>query len=912
MEIVSSFIQPFMYCIGTPVIRQFGYLKVKETVDKLINLAGHVDAKKKDIQNEIEAASRDGRQCTNEVVWWIEKVEGLGGKVTKVQSDYDQRGRCSPNCWSSYKIGRRASKLLTKMVHLDKERAGLDVLVTNIPPASVQQMSNVVVGDMITLNKEKVCRYLEEETDGVVGIWGMGGVGKTTLLEAINDNFLNDIGNSVTNKLFDHVMFIVVSKEHQPENIQKTIVKKLRLRWSEDFVSQAEIIHEYLKEKNFLLLLDDIWRVVQLKDIGIPYPRGGGSGRRFRRKVVFTTRSMEVCKGMNCRGRIIKVECLKEDEAWNLFVENVGEDMIDLPGIRSRAEGVARECGGLPLALVVIGRAMATKGSQEEWDYALTQLRKSQPNNIPGMEEDYSMFPRLKFSYDCLRSDKMRECFLCCSLWPEDFIIAKMDLIECWMGHGLIDNFEDINEAYDEGCSLIGSLIAASLLEPVQEMDSAIKVHDVIRDLALWIACDNRDKWLVKAGVGLKEVPSEMLAKWGAAERVSLMKNEISELPPHFPPCPNLSTLLLQENCRLTAIPGSLFACMPNLTYLDLSSITNLREIPKEICCSVQLRCLNLSYTNISSLPEELGQLINLKYLLLRHTDELRGEVKGIIGRLLKLEYLDLYPCGFAETDELLRLPLLKALGTKITSEHALRQLSRVPLLYLNIEDMGDSTTTSIHLHHLLLGSCTKLSLRELKLYRCCSMRELVVDVDVRLPRLESLMLDGLANLTEIVWRRSVVPPSECFGRLRDLRIWNCHGLKDITWVLHLPCLEELELLHCEEMEQVVAIGEEEREKVTEPTFPRLRQLRLYYLPKLAMICDNNHAAAVNFPSLKWLQVLACKELKRLPFHPQLLNNCSRLKTILGEREWWEGIEWEDQSGQSSLLQPYFKAMGDL
>ncbi|KAJ6837175.1 putative disease resistance protein RPS5-like [Iris pallida] len=736
MEIVSSIIQTLVPCIGTSTIRQFGYLKAKENVDELVGRAGDVEAKKKDIQHRIDADRRDGRQPTSEVTRWIEKVEGLGGEIRTVQSDNDQRGgRCWPSCWSSYKIGRRASKLLTKLEALDTEHARLGVLATEAPPAPVQQMSSTsnVVGNIISSNKENICRYLEEEeTDGaVIGIWGMGGVGKTTLLQAVNDNFLNNNANPVSNKLFDHVIFVVVSKEPQLENLQKKIVEKLGLpRSSEGLDSQAQIISNYLREKNFLLLLDDMWKVVQLKDLGIPDPRSSsssGDGRRFRRAVVFTTRSLQVCADMKCHERnIIKVDCLEPEEAWNLFKENVGEGTINLPGIMRRAKEVTKECGGLPLALVVIGRAMATKKSKEEWDYALTQLKRSQPSNIPGMEEDYSMFPRLKFSYDCLPSDKMRECFLCCSLWPEDFEIRKEDLVMCWMGLGLIDCFEDINEAYNEGYSLIGSLVVASLLKPAQDKDTAIKVHDVIRNLALWIARDNGTKInLVNAGVGLEEIPREMIDKWGVAERVSLMENKIKNLPSRLPLCRNLSALLLQKN-KLTVIPGGFFACMPNLTYLNLSSMPNLREFPKEICDLVQLRYLNLSFTGISTLPKEFGQLINLKYLLFRATELSGGVIRGIIGRLLKLEYLDLGPSVLVDANELLQHlpPLLKGFGMKITSEHALRQLSRVvpPIIHLNIEDMGDSTT-SIHLHHLF--SCgTQLSLRDLYFSRCRGLRE--------------------------------------------------------------------------------------------------------------------------------------------------------------------------------------------
>ncbi|KAL0915380.1 hypothetical protein M5K25_015792 [Dendrobium thyrsiflorum] len=185
------------------------------------------------------------------------------------------------------------------------------------------------------------------------------------------------------------------------------------------------------------------------------------------------------------------VECLNEEEAWRLFQDKVGEETLQAHAIIPQlARVVAKERDGLPLALVVIGSAMSTKKTQREWRNAITLLKRSRPHEIQGMDDQ--ILPKLKFSYDNLADNIIRECFLLCSLWPEDYSFSKTDLIECWMGHGLVNEqkFYNINEAYDNGYDLIGGLQAACLLEPGNNKDREVKMHDVVRDLALWIASD--------------------------------------------------------------------------------------------------------------------------------------------------------------------------------------------------------------------------------------------------------------------------------------------------------------------------------------------------------------------------------------------------------------------------------------
>ncbi|KAL6285551.1 hypothetical protein ACE6H2_009941 [Prunus campanulata] len=293
------------------------------------------------------------------------------------------------------------------------------------------------------------------------------------------------------------------------ENIQDSIGEKTGCcddTWKDkDHLRKAEDIFRVLKSKKFALLLDDIWERIDLAKIGVPIP-----DRQNKSKLVFTTRSEEVCSRMSAHKKI-KVECLVWDRAWTLFQEKVGEETLYIhPDIPKLAEIVAKECDGLPLALITIGWAMACKKTPQEWNHAIQVLKRS-ASEFSGMGGD-EVFPLLKFSYDNLPSEKVRSCFLYCALFPEDFLIHKRRLIYCWVGEEILDEYDDITGAQNQGYDIIGTLVNACLLEGREDY---VRMHDVIRDMAMWLVCECgkvKENFLVHTGAHLIEAPD--FEKW--------------------------------------------------------------------------------------------------------------------------------------------------------------------------------------------------------------------------------------------------------------------------------------------------------------------------------------------------------------------------------------------------------------
>ncbi|KAK9188278.1 hypothetical protein WN944_019679 [Citrus x changshan-huyou] len=690
----------------------------------------------------------------NQVQVWLSRVETLKTEVDElmgrdgVSQEIDKLclgGYCSRNCKSSYKFGRKVAKMLRDVKALKGEGVFEEVAAAAPELRSVadeRPTEPTVAGLQSQL--EQVWRCLvQEPAAGIIGLYGMGGVGKTTLLTQINNKFVDNPTD------FDSVIWVVVSKDLQLEKIQETIGKKIGLytdSWKDKSLEEkAQDIFKTLSKKKFALLLDDLWERVDLKKIGVPLPKNSA--------VVFTTRFVDVCGRMEAR-RKFKVECLSDEDAWELFREKVGEETIESHhSIPELAQTVAKECGGLPLALITIGRAMAYKKTPEEWRYAIEVLRRS-ASEFAGLGKE--VYPLLKFSYDCLPSDAIRSCFLYCCLYPEDYGIDKRDLIDCWMCEGFLE--EDKFGTQNRGYYIVGTLVHACLLEEVE--DDQVKMHDVVRDMALWITCEiekEKEGFLVYAGSGLTEAPADVRG-WEIVRRLSLMKNSIDNLPT-VPTCPHLLTLFLNDN-PLTTITGGFFQYMPCLTVLKMSDNRTLRQLPMGISKSFKVYQTFLSSQKLRSCTQAL---------LLDEFDREESIDVADLADLEKLNTLSFVGCDWPG-------------GLRIDYKDMV-QKSRQPYVFRSLEEVTvDSCRNLKHLTFLVFAP----NLKSISVRYCNDMEEIISAGE----------FDDIPEMTGII--------SSPFAKLQRLRLERLRNLKSIYWKpLPLPRLKELEFRGCDSLKKL-------------------------------------------------------------------------------------------------------------
>ncbi|KAF3586108.1 hypothetical protein F2Q69_00026537 [Brassica cretica] len=679
---------------------------------------------------------------------------------------------------------------------------------------------------------ERVWNCLTKDTVGVVGLHGMGGVGKTTLLTQINNKF------SKRGEGFDIVIWVEVSRNASVRKIQESIAKKLGLvgkEWDEkDDKERALDIHNVLRRKKFVLLLDDIWEKVNLSAVGVPYPSTENGC-----KVVFTTRSRDVCGRMGVYDPI-EVTCLDPDKAWDLFKKKVGENTLeshsDIPKL---ARQVAEKCRGLPLALNVIGETMACKRTVQEWHLALDVLTSSAQEFL-GMEDE--ILPILKYSYDNLKGEQAKSCFLYCSLLYHSF---EKERLIYWICEGFIDEKE-------------------------------------VRDMGLWIASDlgkHKERCIAQTDIGLREVPK--VKNWKDVRAMSLVGTSIEKIS-ESPDCPELTTLFLASNERLTTISGDFFRSMPRLLVLNLSRCYNFNGLPEQISRLSSLRCLDLAQTQIDRLPVGLQELKMLIHLNLELTKVVSCDGISNLSRLRTLK--------LARSQVWLDMSLMKEL----------QLLEHLEFVSVNI---FSSLVGKLLLYDPRVGRCIQ------QIYTEDRPEEESVQVFV-LPAMDALRRISMWNCgmreIEVVEKtplnKSPTSPL-CFSNLSDVQIRECDGLKDLTWLLFAPNLTTLYVFESKQLEEIISkdkaasVLEETRNDTVVP-FNNLEIIFLVDLPELKSI----FWSALPFERLKYFAVFECVKLRKLPLDSKSILKVEEFDFLSDEEEWIQGIEWEDEATRNRFL----------
>ncbi|KAL6312524.1 hypothetical protein AAG906_021222 [Vitis piasezkii] len=324
---------------------------------------------KNDVNRKVDVAERQQMKRLDQVQGWLSRVEAMETEVGQLIGDGAEtieekrlRGCCHPkHCISSYTSGKKVARKLQDMATLMSEGRNFEVVADIVPPAPVEEIpGRPTVGLESTF--DKVWRSLEKEHAGMIGLYGLGGVGKTTLLTQINNHFLKTSHN------FDVVIWVVVSKTPNLGRVQNEIWEKVGFcddKWKrKSHHEKAKDILRALSKKRFVMLLDDMWEQMDL----------------LESKLIFTTRSQDLCGQMGAH-KSIQVKSLTWKDSWDLFQKYVGTDALNSdPEISELAEMVAKECCGLPLAIITIGRAMASKVSPQDWKHAIRVLQTCASN----------------------------------------------------------------------------------------------------------------------------------------------------------------------------------------------------------------------------------------------------------------------------------------------------------------------------------------------------------------------------------------------------------------------------------------------------------------------------------------------------------------------------------------------------
>ncbi|KAL5575033.1 hypothetical protein UlMin_016732 [Ulmus minor] len=459
---------------------------------------------------------------------------------------------------------------------------------------------------------------VEPNDKACVGIWGMGGVGKTTIAKAIY--------NQTYDGTFDGRSFLanVREKWSQPNGpviLQEQLLSDILK--SEVTVGSVDrginLIEERLSCLKLLILVDDVDHIDQLNALA-RHNAWFGPGSR----IIVTTRDEHVLKQL-------------ELFSWYAFRRSYpNEEYADL------SKMVVDYCGGLPLALEVLGSFLYGR-STAEWQSTLKKLKRSPHKDIK---------KALQISFDGLEDDEVQSIFLDISCF---FLGMNKDYVELILDGCELDAKTGIN------------ILLERILLTIREKNE-LMMHDLLRDMGRDLV---QEKFRKEPGKWTRlwspEVASDVLSKKTGTKYVEGLTLNVEEAKKvsfstkAFEKMQRLRLLQLnhvQLNGSLEYLSQDLrWLCwhgfprefipnnfyLGNLVALDLqySNLTHVWEEPKLL---EKLKILNLSHSRNLRQTPDFSYILNLEQLIMIDCECLE-EVHDSIGQLKKLVLVNLEGC---------------------------------------------------------------------------------------------------------------------------------------------------------------------------------------------------------------------------------------------------------------------------
>ncbi|KAJ1688989.1 hypothetical protein LUZ63_013144 [Rhynchospora breviuscula] len=794
---------------------------------------------------------------------------------------------CFRNPIFAHKIGTKIKELNSRLDEISKERSilGLTELQAVVKPSNILHQHSEfsrktdpqivladIVGDKIEEDTTLLVKLLTtekkvgEENISAVAIVGMPGIGKTTLAKKVfNDPEIQ--------REFPLKLWYCVSKDLKGVELLKCIIREAGGDHgvAEDRAELVPMLARLVRDKKFFLILDDVWPESQEVWIGLLRDAmiGGARGSRL----LVTTRDDRVARFIQATTSH-HVQRLSDMDAWSLLVKQVALNEIERENLKDIGLELVRKCDGLPLAIKAIGGVLRVRGPNIiEWQtiskstlWSLVDL----PNN----------FPRAFFlSYEDLPSN-LRQCFIFCSLYPEDFEIFRTDLVYLWLAEGFLCDEGDLS-FYELGMEYYKELIMRNLLEVHERFYDqwVCKMHDLMRSFAEYV----RDNDSLTMREGELSHRYESLLK---LRRLSVEKIEVGSNLDFLNKDKSLRTLLLINNL----LGDVLFKVLPSFSHLRIVvlSHSNISSLSDSFCALVQLRYLDLFRTNLITLPNSIGNLRKLKYLNIGECRQL-SHVPSSIVDLLELRFLcfhktksEVFPVGLRRLTKLVQLLGFKPNNDRSKGHSSLEdlgtlsQLSRLDLY--SLEKASDITIAKeanlkakFHLKDLTFAYTPNRGCQVSKSIEEKQIAEDVLNVLSPPLSLEILRIIGYLGYHLPNWLHVWTFPSE-LKYLRFLKISECECFSQLPPLGQLP---NLDYLRIEGAISVQKIGREfflngSEDRITSGThyspilpFPLLTNLIFVGMSHWAeWLWEKNQPA---MPKLKELSITNCPKLSSLP-----------------------------------------------
>ncbi|KAH9288602.1 hypothetical protein KI387_032719, partial [Taxus chinensis] len=706
---------------------------------------------------------------------------------------------------------------------------------------------------------ESQCRMSEEGKDKpkIVGIFGMGGIGKTTLSKEL----FNRKRSQYSRRCFLFDVREAYVKREVP-SLQMQLVKNIFGENPSDFKSidqGASYIEDCITRNNdlsFLVILDDIDHAEQLDAFS--------SIHKSRNSlVIVTTRdvgvlvSTGITTGYNLKG--MDRAAAKELFCWHAFQQphptNGYEDLVN-----AFLDG----CGGLPLSLQVLGRHVCGR-DKNYWRLELKKVSTMLPQDIK---------QRLKISFDSLDNEE-KQIFMDIAC----FFINKMKkmALRIWEGSGW--NGEHALQKLKDKC-LVEEIEAEAWRGDGDEL--VLRMHDHLRDLGremsdelsprMWRRQDIESmglegfqfilssNWRCFGSVKERSMNATIRYFIGNSNGWSHTSTSLLWLEIHFARSRYISKWIpLQDHfsnyknrTQMIGIPS--WIPLQNLQYLAISFGDLIRLWQSDVKQPSSLKELYIKDTTLEEFPGLIRMSNRLEKVVLNGT-EIPIEWLSFL-ESLKSANLSRDNDGYAAFgSSFSRVKIGYATFESSSSHVVLKGLQFRGLVALN--NKGQSPTVESPMS----------SLRKVEFGRQHSVTKVLIS-GYHYPNLESLHLTDMDNLTDV----DLISVTT----LVSLELTACYNLKSISGISHLTNLKVLKIKECSKIEELPGLSHLTNLKVLKikecSKFEELPGLsHLSCLKKVSIVACTKLKSVSGISHLTNLKVLKIKGCSKFEVHPEKL-----------------------------------------
>ncbi|CAN6565178.1 unnamed protein product [Malus baccata var. baccata] len=741
----------------------------------------------------------------------------------------------------------------------------------------------------------------------VVGIWGMGGLGKTTIAKAVYDEISGG---------FDACCFLKNVKEGFMKQGELHLQTLLLSSISDNKVGSSDIsskgfqvMLESLGQKKVLIVVDDVDKLEQIEALlGEQHSFGGGS------RIIITTRDSQL---LSIADEIYKPKILSDYGALELFRRYAfrkNQPNRDYDDLSRRAVKYAR---GLPLALKVLGAFLDNKNVRQ-WENELEKIKKIPQRGIHDVlktsfdgldDKEKDIFLDIACFFKGMREDYATEVLHSCGFYPDIGIKVLIDralLTVSWKGelemHDLLEEM---------GWKIVHQ---ESIKEPGRR-SRLWSYEDVLH--------------VITKNTGTETVESIILDSWNSDEGCLIVKAfdrmtklRLLKISAHGIRHLTGSLKFVSSELRCLSWSGFPLKSLPsnfqfeNLVGLDMrySHIDRLWEGTRT---QEKLKFINLSHCHNLEITPDFTNVPNLERLIVQGCTRL-VEVHGSILTLTKLVLLDLSLCG-----QLKILPSkvcmrsLKTFGLfgcrslEMFPEisEVIEGLEKLDLSGSRIKELPLSINNLTGLSHLNLSKCmelkilpSKVCMRSLKTFDLsgCSSLEMFPEISEVIEGLEALDLSR-SKIKELP--RSI---NNLTG-LSYLDLNNCKELESLPSSICMKSLKTLDLSGCSSLVMFPEISE---------VIEGLEELDLSGSKIKELPLSIN-----NLTGLRCLFMINCKELESLPssicqlksIYRLSLYNCTKCEVFPSIEENMEGLRMLYLGGTSiKELSPWIERLTGL